>query len=109
MSTTEFAEIMNETIVVNAANSVDKYGKRGFVNTGTSYTDCRVMTGIKLIKDAQGREVTETGRVLVLGTATVNIGDKVTLPSGKTPTVIMVNQINDETGVHHTVLHLTEG
>lgn len=103
----QFAEIMNDTIVINAANSTDKYGKRGFATQGTSYTNCRVMTGQKLIKDAQGREVIENGRVIVLGQVAVNIGDKVTLPSGNTPTVILIDDVSDQSGTHHTVIHFS--
>lgn len=103
-----FAELMNQTITVNASNSRDKYGKRGFASSGTTYADCRIQTENKLVRDLTGREVFETGRVYVLGNCVVSIGDKVTLPSGQTPVVVDVRKVNDESGVHHTVIHLSE-
>lgn len=103
------ADLMNDTIVVNARNSIDKYGKRGFASSGTTYTNCRVQTGSKLIRDAAGKEVIENGRVYVLGQCNISIGDKVTLPSGNTPTVILIDDVSDEHGIDHVVLHFAEG
>lgn len=102
-----FADLMNQSVTVNAAASRDKYGKKSFAATGTTYTDCRIEIGDELIRDAVGKETPVMGRVYILGNASITIGDRLTLPGGKTPTVVRVDKVNDESGIHHTKIYLT--
>lgn len=107
----ELADLMNDTITVHRVSTLprDKYGKPTGTIAGTQYTNCRVQTEDKLIRDSQGKQVYETGRVYVLGACTIEIGDVVELPSGKTPVVIKIDGVTDEIGVSHSVIHFADG
>ena len=111
MGIADLADLMNHTITVHRKSTLprDKYGKPIGSGAGTQYTNCRVQTEDKLIRNSQGKEVFETGRVYVLGTCTVDIGDEIQLPSGATPVVIKIDGVDDEAGASHTVIHFADG
>lgn len=102
------ADVMNQAVTVYQAASRDKYGKVSHGANGRVYSDCRIETKTQLRKDQNGKEVVSTGMVFILGDATITINDRLVLPSGATPIVMAVEKVNDETGIHHTKVWLTD-
>ena len=100
----DFAEMMQETITVFPAATLDAYGKQSW-GAGVDYP-CRIMGEQRILRDKEGREVVESGRAVVYGVVpNVSVNDKVTLPSGLSPLVTSVDAPWDEDGApHHTVI-----
>ena len=94
--------MMLETITVYGQSTIDKYGKQTF-GSGTGYR-CRIMNEQRILRDHEGREIIESGRAIIYGMATINVKDKISLPSGATPAVTSVSKIQDEDGDHHMVI-----
>lgn len=102
MISSEFEEMMRETITVQTQSSLDKYGKQAW-GTGVTYK-CRYMAEQRVLRDQDGREIIEQGRALVYGVAVASVKDRVTLPNGAHPLVTSVDTVYDESGTHHTVI-----
>jgi hypothetical protein len=101
----EFAEMMQDTIIVYPQESVDKYGKRAFSGT-LQIIPCRLIVESRMTRDRQGREVMESGRAICYGAFTnITTDHKMVLPSGEQPPILSVNSIRDESGqIHHTTI-----
>lgn len=99
------ADLMTETITVYGQSALDKYGKQTFDNTGLQIK-ARLVYETRQTRDAQGKEVIEAGRAICYGPyPQVTVAHKLMLPSGKTPPILTVSSIKDETGLdHHTVI-----
>lgn len=105
---TLLTDLMVETITVAPVSAKDSYGKRTW-GSATSITHCRVQTGNHKIVDKAGQEQASAGRVYVPGSPTITLNDKITLPDGATPPILMIDQFSDERGSHHTVVHYGGG
>jgi hypothetical protein len=102
---TQFAEMMTDTIVFNAQSAIDKYGKKTFGGSTTTASG-RIVFETRLMKDMEGQDIVSTGRVYLYGPyASITLGDKITLPSGATPVIVAVETKKDTGGNHHTVIH----
>ena len=102
---TDFLELMGDTVTIYSTASVDKYGKRTTSGTGTKY-NCRVQAQSETLRDTEGRTIDVVANVYVYGMATVANGDRVLLPDGSTPVVVMVNNNNDQVGNYYTSIKL---
>ena len=105
---TLLTELMVQTITVAAVSTKDAYGKRTW-GSPTSITNCRVQSGNHKVVDSTGQEQVAVGRVYVPGVPSITLNDKITLPGGATPPILMVDQFSDERGSHHTVIHYGGG
>ena len=105
---TEYLSMMPDTITLYATTTLDAYGKRTFSSTGTSYR-CRIQAEAKMVRDAQGREVTITGKAYLYGAPTVTNDYRIVLPDGSSPVIYDVNQNGDDSGNHHTVVYFGAG
>lgn len=99
----DFYVMMPHTITVFGSSTVDKYAKQAWSGSGTNYR-CRLVWDQRMVRQADGREILEAGRAIVYGVATVDVNDRITLPSGTSPIVTTVATIKDEVGDHHTVI-----
>lgn len=101
----EFADLMQDTIIVYPQTTVDKYGKRSFSGT-LQIIPCHLIVESRMTRDNQGRETMESGRAICYGSFTnVTTDYKLVLPSGEEPPILSVNSIRDETGrIHHTTI-----
>jgi hypothetical protein len=99
----EFDRMMPDTITVQAASTVDKYGKQAWA-VGASVR-CRLVFEARMFRDADGRDVNEIGRAITFGHVSgVSPRDRVVLPDGRSPVVTSVTNTKDEDGSHHVVI-----
>jgi len=103
MAISEWADMMPNTITVQAKSGVDAYNKPTYA-TGTSYS-ARVVYKNKITVDAIGREVTARGVIYVAATGAISPEDKITLPDSSTPQIISVERFPDENGAHHNQVY----
>lgn len=101
--TTEFADLLIDTVTIAAKNGQDAYGKRTFAAAAT-YPRCRVQTGSHQYRTPDGREVLAAGVVFLLGTPAIGTEDRLLLGGvgGLSVNVLGVEVSNDERGAHHT-------
>lgn len=102
----DFLEMMPDTVIFNAPQSIDKYGKKTFSGTNISVR-ARIVDDSVLIKNAEGQDVVAMGRAYLYGNySSLTLGHKITLPDGKTPVIIKIDSKNDTSiNTHHTVVH----
>lgn len=97
-----FLEMMPSTVSWYPVSSTDAYGRRTF--SGTAQTQrCRVQISKQMARDANGKQVTEEGRVYFYGPSTITIDDRLILPDGTTQVILSVETRNDQFGTHCTV------
>lgn len=102
---TRFLEMMSDTITINAGTAIDKYGKRTYGGSNQSI-QCRVIMDTQLIKDTEGQDIVSVGRAILSGVySSLSLGDKITLPDGKTPVIIKINTVSDIGGAVYTSLN----
>jgi len=99
-----FSEMMPDTVIFNAEQSKDKYGKATFSGTNVS-AQGRVVFETRLVKNEMGEDVLTGGRVYLYGDySTITLGHKITLPNGTSPVIVTVESKKDTAGVHHSVV-----
>lgn len=100
----ELLEIMVDTITLAGVSTKDAYGKRSWASAVT-IENCRVESGNHRVIDNNGDETVAVGKVYVPGQPTATIYDKLTLPDGTTPPILMIDRVGDQFGSNHTVIH----
>lgn len=98
-----FSSMMPSTVVINAVQSTDAYGKRTFSATATSL-QCRIQTTRRLVISEDGQQVPVEGTVYVFGTSAATVNDKLTLPDSSVVPIVSVETRNDESGAYATVI-----
>jgi hypothetical protein len=103
----EFRELFSEQVTLLPPVAVDKYGRRTHVAASAgSVAAAHIVAETKLSRDAEGRDVTETGRVYLYGDFNVTTEHLILLPNGASPVIIGVDTPHDEHGPHHTVVRV---
>lgn len=97
-------EIMVDTITIASVTAKTAYGVRTW-GTATTINHCRVQSGDHKVLDSDGSEKVAVGKVYVPGSPTVTMNDKLTLPDGSQPPILLIDRVGDEIGSHHTVIH----
>jgi hypothetical protein len=100
----EFWDCMNDTVVHYTMLSRNEYGQKTY-NDGTTYPNCRVVYKHELVRGPDGNEIVAKG-VIWFGYY-VNINpdqDKIVLPDGTDPPILMIEKYPDELGSNHTKL-----
>ena len=103
----EWADFMPHTIQVEPWVSYKGGGSDSNYGDAEPYS-CRIEMRNHLVVDQNAKTVTARGRVFLLSTTVIGYKDRVTLPTGYTPTkppLIAVDVNDDETGTHHVCLH----
>ena len=59
----------------------------------------------KLIRNAQGEQAWSTGRAFLIDVYPITEHHRLTLPNGKTPLIVAVEDTYDTTGPYQTVVH----
>ena len=102
-----YLALMPSTITIYNETSTDKYGKPSF-GTGAAVR-CRVVPSNDSKRIDTGVDVMASGKIYCYGTPTVNVNDKIQLPSGEQVYAVAVQLQNDESGSHHTVITIGSG
>lgn len=106
LMSTEFLQLMGNTITVYARTAEGFYGAETFSSTGTDYR-CYIDYTPRKIIDNQGREVNTYATIYVRGTG-ITVTDRIVLPDGSTSnTTLSVRSLYDEDGaVYGQVVYL---
>lgn len=106
----QFRELFSEQITLLPPVALDKYGKRTHVAASAgSVVPAHIVSEVQLSRDAEGRDVTETGRAYLYGVYPVTTDFLIVLPNGASPVIIGVDVPHDENGPHHTVIRMGRG
>jgi len=103
----DFIEDMPSTVVIEPWQSGDAYSKPTY-GAAVSYR-CRLEAGAHRILDANGQEVVSMTRLFLAGSFAISTKDRLTMPAGTIPSrppIKRVDQVHDEEGPHHTVVHI---
>lgn len=104
----DWLDVMPDSVSVKAWTGKSVSGVPTYSATSTSYP-CRIEMMNHKVVNSHGMEVLARGRI-ILGTAVViGIKDLITLPSDYVPTqppIMAVDVIPDDTGSHHTTIHI---
>lgn len=111
----EFAELLNDSIThnpINATNPRDVHGAPNY-DSGLSYA-ARVLKESKLVRDQNGDQVLSSYHVWIGSSDDTNLEappnvdprDEIVLSDGKRPTILAVEQFQDDTSViSHTKVY----
>lgn len=102
----DYRELFSETVTLFPPATVDKYGKRSWTASASVTACAHLVSEVSLTRDADGREVTETGKIYLYGTPSVTTDYRLRLDDGSEPIIISVDVPHDENGAHHTVLRI---
>lgn len=98
-------ELMPQTITMRAYLGANTYGEATF-STSVSSFRARVEAKPKIARTVTG-EVLEVATVVwFASTKAWTSKDKITLPDGSTPKILLVATVPDENGYHHNRLEL---
>jgi hypothetical protein len=106
MGIEEFEDMMPHLVTIEPFQAQDGYGKRtytGAVNTFQAY----IMGKRTHVIGAGGEERVSKQKIILGGTPTVDVRDRITLPAPfvpDQPEILGVDYESDEEGHHHTVV-----
>lgn len=100
MPIADFLPLMPETVSVASYTGSDGYGQPQH-GSPVDYR-ARVIYRAKLVRAANGEETVARGEVWLATTTAIDEQDQITLPDGTTPPILMVEQLSDADGPHHT-------
>lgn len=104
-----FRELFSETVTLYPSTAQDIYGKYTYVAASAAVTaSAHYSSERELLRDADGREVVQTGKIYLYGVFTVDETYKLVLDDGTEPPIIGVDQPHDQNGAHHTVIRVGE-
>lgn len=106
---TDYEEMFSEVVILVPPASMDKYGKHSYTASAGASCAAHIVAEILVLRDAQGREVVQTGKAYLYGTPTVAVTYRIILPDADTPVVLAVDEVVAEDGPHHTVVRFGEG
>ncbi|QQO78160.1 hypothetical protein [Actinomyces sp. HMT897] len=108
----EFTEFWSHQVTVTPVSETGVTDDYGYPSTQPPYTvDGWVEETVRMVRDRTGTEVTSTATLILPYTAArIPLESTVTLPTGRTTTVLTVTTSRDATGLGlpaHTTYHLT--
>ena len=98
----DFGDLMTATVTLEARTADSEYGKP-FFSSPVSYS-ARVSYKTRWIRKPDGAELLAQGMVWLRSNVAVDVQDRLTLPSGAQPPILMVERPADMDGstIHHT-------
>lgn len=102
----EFLELFSERVTLFPSASIDKYGKRTFTASASVSACAHYVAETVLTRDAEGRDVIETGRYYLYGVIPVTVNHRIRLQDGTEPVIVGVDTPFDQNGQHHTVVRV---
>jgi hypothetical protein len=101
-----FLPLFSERVTLFPSSSIDKYGKRSFSASASVSACAHYVAETVLTRDAEGRDVIETGRYYLYGVVAVTTDSKIRLQDGTEPVIVGVDTPHDWNGQHHTVVRV---
>lgn len=101
---TDFLALMPSTVSISTRASHNSYGEPSF-GTATNYR-ARIVNAPGFVRDPFGESVLINTIVWVASTGTIDVSDRVALPDGTTPPIVLVERYPDGDGTHHHKLSL---
>jgi hypothetical protein len=102
-----FTEDMTDIVTVYSQTTLDNYGKRATSATGTNIA-ARIVSDTKRSRSNEGETIVEEGSLIMLNNPSIAVGDRLVLPNGSEPIILVVDKINfSANGVttpHHVVV-----
>lgn len=95
---------MPSTVSISTRASHNSYGEPSF-GSATNYR-ARVVNKSGFVRSPSGENVEVRTVCWVASTGTIDISDRITLPDGTTPQIVMVERFPDQDGTHHHKLSL---
>ena len=97
----DFERCTTDTVKVEAVVGINDYGALSY-STAPSTHKAYIQAGNRLVVGPDGKEVVSRATIFVLSTsASIGVQDRLTMPSGNTPRILNVDQLNDVDGQHH--------
>lgn len=103
----QFLELFSERVTLFPSASIDKYGKRTFTASASVSACAHYVAETVLTRDAEGRDVIETGRYYLYGIVPVTVDSRIRLMDGTEPVIVGVDTPHDQNGQHHTVVRVS--
>ena len=101
---TAFNELMPSTVSISTRTSHNNYGEATY-GTAVTYR-ARVVNRSGWARNMAGENVEVRTVCWVASTGTISISDRITLPGGATPPIVLVESFPDDDGTHHHKLSL---
>ena len=101
---TEFLALMPSTISISTRTSHSNYGEATY-GSAVTYR-ARVVDKSGWVRNAAGENVEVRTICWVASTGSIDISDRITLPGGATPPIVMGERFPDDQGSHHHKLSL---
>ena len=92
-----FESFFVQSITVYAYTGFDSYANPVWSTTGSTYA-AFVLEKMKSIRDKAGVDKISNTQIYLDGSVSINIEDKITLPSGEQPIILAVQRFPDFTG-----------
>ena len=106
MATTEWLDMMPDTVDYEAVKTRDAYGKVTAYKVKVSYRARVRYHTTRVVSRVDGQDVTSSVQVWIHGIlADLDVDDRFTLPDESTPVLLSWDQIPDEHGTHHQKLY----
>ena len=93
---------MTDTVLFYPLSTKDKYGKPTYGGTAVTTTG-RLIYEEEKKRQVDGIEITAVGKYITAGPFTLTVNHKMSV-SGTIFTVLAVDEISDENGLHHVVV-----
>jgi hypothetical protein len=91
-------DLLNQTVTVSTRASHDNYGQPSY-GSGTSWSAYGSHKS-GFVRDANGETVSVSSVWYVASTRVIDISDRITLPDGTTPPIVVVDNLVGFTGTH---------
>jgi hypothetical protein len=101
-----YRELFSESVTVYPPVSLDKYGRRTASASG-QVIPAHYVSEVTLSRDADGREVVETGQIYLYGYfPNISTDYLIKLQDSSCPIIVGVDAPHDQNGGHHTVIRI---
>lgn len=100
----DFLELMVDEVQLQPSTGHDVHGA---ATHGAATTwRCRVVYKDRIYRTITGDTVASFASVIFAGSPAVGTSDKITLPDGTSPPILLAKRFSDENGAHHTEVAL---
>src|SRR5260370_20812959 len=100
--------LLNQSVVWAVFTGRDGYGKPSYNDAGATTLAAYVSRKLRMVKDAAGKIIVSRSLILLDGIPGIGAEDKLTMPDGSTPPLVLVWTGVDEYGAAYMTRIYTE-